>query len=251
MVRPSSDRSAAPHVALNEQVKSLKIETPEYRVLDDGRLSFQGPVRLVYFDESNIRARETYVSDIESAYRACVQASQKGNGDAAAAIGHMYMNRSIVCSDYQTAAMEWACKSIESKSAYGHWVKGWILMERNQANEGIAELLQAMRAGFAPAAHDLGVIFQSGWGVPSDQIRSKEFFTNALKLGHYSAPWSIRNIEVTGKFGLLQAILSWLLRPFSKIRWHWRVFFGPKFTPLTLTYPFAERMYQYKRKSIV
>jgi TPR repeat protein len=216
----------------------------------DENVEFQGPLRLIYLEETIPNARRSYALDIRTAYNACLVAARKGNGDAAGAIGHMYLNKSIKCDDYHELSLRWAQSAIEMGSAYGRWLYGWILLEQKNADEGIAQLREAMNAGYSPAAFDLGVIYQNGWGVPRDWARSKIYYQEAHSMGHFSAPWAIRNVNVSGEFGLWCAIVSRLLRPLSHFRWSIRVSFGSKLSPRTLVYPYSERMRIYRSAAI-
>lgn len=201
-----------------------------------------GPPRLVCLPENIPGIRDAYVSDPNSAVRILEKAAISGNGVAAASLGNMYLNKSIECSDYLGKALQWAETGIEQESTYAHWVKGWVLVEKGNIAEGVQCLSYAMQKNFPPAALDLGVLYQMGWGVTRDFEKSRNCYEIAKRLGHASADWSLRNLSVSGDLGQIRAWLSRLFRPISKLRWRLRVLFGPKFSPTTLYYPFPERL---------
>jgi len=208
----------------------------------DRDVTFQGPLATIYIADNIPDARENYVTAIGKSYAALLRAARNGNGDASAAIAHMYLNRSIKCDDYLEEAINLASAAIESGSEYGKWVMGWALMEQRQAKEGIKYLSDALSHNFAPAAQDLGVIYQMGWGVPKDETTSRDYFRVAKKLGHINAQYYLLSLNVSGRFGLVRAFFSWMARPFAKLRWNVAVMTGRPLTQQKIAYLHHDRM---------
>lgn len=204
-------------------------------------LQYVGPPRLIYFAESLRDEIDLYVNDPNAAISKVRKAAEGGNGDAAAAIANMYLNRSIASEDSKETH-RWARLAMENDSTYGYWVEGWALAEDGRIVDGISKLGEALDRGFPPAALDMGVIYQMGWGIAVDRELSYEYFQKAADLGHLSAKWSLLNLGTTGDFGLIYAFFCWLRRPLAKLNWHFRVLFGKKLSAYTLFYPYKDRM---------
>ena len=201
-----------------------------------------GPPRLICLPQDNPSIRHKYVSDPASAFRELAAAAENGDGDAAAAIGNMYLNRSIDCNDHAAKALEWSELGIEQGSTYAYWVKGWTMIEQGTPAEGVDYFRHALQQEFPPAALDLGVAYEMGWGVRKDYDKSRSYYEYAKRLGHASAGWALTNLNVTGHFGKIRATISRVVRPLSRLLWRFKVVFGPNFAPTTVSYFASENV---------
>jgi len=203
---------------------------------------YVGPPRLICIPYHMPEIGDAYVTDPSRAIQLLLKEAGGGDGDAAAAISNVYLNRSLPDKDYLTKASLWAEIGVKAGSGYAWWAKGWAEIEGGSIGEGVESLVESLDRNFSPAAMDLGLIYQMGIGVKADLVRSKECFEIAKHLGHLSASAALRNLGVSGEFGTFQAITSRILRPFDRMYLRMKVVFAPKFTEKTLSYPFIEQL---------
>lgn len=201
-----------------------------------------GPPRLICIPNYMPEARRAYVTDPSRAIRLLTEAAGKGDGNVAAAIANIYLNRSLPDTGYLNKALVWAEIGVKAGSSYALWVKGWAEIESGSIQHGIGSLVESLDRSFSPAAIDLGLIYQLGIGVTVDLDRSKACFQIAKHLGHMCAATALRGLGVSGELGLLEAIRARMTGPFDRALLKLKVTFGPKFTEETLTYPFIDQL---------
>ncbi|MCG8369708.1 MAG: hypothetical protein MJA32_04240, partial [Proteobacteria bacterium] len=189
-------------------------------------VKFDEPLRLIAIPEELTLARESYALDLRTALKELEKAALNDNGDAAAAIAHMYLNKSIVTHQRIACAEEWAKRGMLCDSAYAHWVYAWVCTENGDMATCIHHLRIALSKGFAPAAYDLGKAYEIGWGVRSNIEESIRHFEVAKALGHFSAGLAILDTSLSSGSDLGRYIVARIKYPFVKAVWNLRVLCG-------------------------
>ncbi len=129
---------------------------------------------------------EEIVPDMQKAAYWAQKAAEQGSADAQALYGYMLSSGPEEIRDVE-AALEWYDKAVAQECVQGYLGKGLLLLQRGNNADDYAKaavyLEKAAEGNMGSAIYRLGVMYETGQGVPRNLERAVELYHKAAEMG--------------------------------------------------------------------
>lgn len=154
--------------------------------------------------------------------------AEAGDIEAQFRLGSRYDSGDRVPSD-GAEALKWYLRAAKAGHANAQNSMGSALQAEKRYEEAFPWYEQAAAQGLPIAIHNLGALYNGGYGVTKNLDRAFELYKRAADLGWAESMWNIANMYGAGQFGEKDLDLScvWTFRALKYVEPNWRQRLAP------------------------